>query len=297
MGANSAIERLSAGLKALVPSAVLPLGSALMSKARESHDRYFYERPGAAFRKSVVERSQFPGFAGVAGELDRNGIVFVPAYFSGDRLAAMQREFQRLVESNPPGHGEEKNSFHVSTKRIGESALFSELGFEPLFVDLAEYYWGKPVHLIGTGGTRLDPYGSNDDYGSYQWHHDAKRKQFRIMILLCEVPESGQHMDFIPGTHREFRRDLVNSRIDPNAAAKQGAPVHCCGPAGTVVAFDTNGTHRGNRNNGPRRDHWQYTYRAPGSVALGDLSPLRLHPDVAVRLTKAQRRLALAGDY
>lgn len=296
MGANSVVGKMSAGLRALVPSAVRPLGSALMSKLREGHDRYFYERPDAAFRKSVAARSTLPGFAEAAEELNHNGIVFIPAYFSSDRLAAMQREFQRLVESNPPGHGEEKNSFHVSTKRVCESVLFSELGFEPLFVDLAEYYWGKPVQLMGTGGTRLEPYGSNEDYGSYQWHHDAKRKQLRIMILLCDVPEGGQHMDFIPGTHHEFRRDLVNSRIDPNAAANQGAPVHCCGSAGTVIAFDTNGTHRGNRNNGPRRDHWQYTYRAPGSVALGGFSPLRLHPDVAARLTKVQRRLAMAGE-
>jgi hypothetical protein len=32
------------------------------------------------------------------------------------------------------------------------------------------------------------------------------------------------------------------------------APVECAGPAGSVILFDSNGIHRGNRNLGPRRE-------------------------------------------
>ncbi len=285
-------EQVKRGIRAVVPGSLRRLGSATMTFLRAEHDRLVYERPSGAYRRTVAARAKLGDFRALAEGLVRDGVVIVPEYFSGARLRAMQDEFDRLVATNPPGHGEETRAAHVSTNRIGESALLSALAFEQDFIDLAEYYWGKEVVLTATGGTRLEPFAPEGDYGSYQWHHDAKRKQLRVIILLTDVLPDGQRMDYVVGSHRAFRRDLVESRISPEAAEAGGRRLSCVGKAGTIVVFDTNGIHRGNRNLGPRRDHWQFTYRAPGGVSLQPRPPLPLHPDVIPGLTPRQRQIA-----
>ena len=279
-------------LKALVPAPLRPTVSAALNFARRECDRWVYERPNSGFRRRVAARATLKDFATIVGKLLSDGVVIIPDHFSAGRLAELREEFERLVASNPPGHGEETNAVHVPTGRIAESLVFSALAFEQDFIDVAEYYWGKNVVLTATGGTRLNPYDAAEDYGSYQWHHDGKRKQLRVMIILTDVLPGGQHMDYVAGSHRKFRHDIGDSRVAPEVALNAGACVSCTGPAGSIVFFDTNGYHRGNRNLGPKRDHWQFTYRAPGGMALEHRPPLPLHPDVAGRLTAEQRRIA-----
>ena len=287
------MKRITEVARAAAPPFLRPLGSAALERFRSGHDRLFYERPSRKYREVVAERATYPNFQELAGRLIHDGVLIIQDYFGGNRLAALQTEFQRLTVDAPPGHGEETNAVHIGTRRIAESELFSGLGLEATFVDFAEYYWGKPVLLTATGGTRLDPYAADSDYGSYQWHHDAKRKQFRVMILLSDVPAGGQHMDYIAGSHRTFRGDLRNSRVLPEEIGGANWRVACNGTAGTIVLFGTNGIHRGNRSLAPRRDHWQFTYCAPGGRALQHYPCLALHPNTLARLTPAQRRIAV----
>ena len=50
-----------------------------------------------------------------------------------------------------------------------------------------------------------------------------------------------------PGTYED-------SRFNESQARKFGEVVECAAPVGSVVIFDANGLHRGNRNLGPIRD-------------------------------------------
>ena len=292
------MQNMDAGIGNLVrratPEALRPAARRVLQLARTNYDRYVYERPSGGLRKRMAMDAATPDFLEKAEVLCRDGIVIFPSYFGGDELASMQEEFERLIQSNPPDEEAAKtNAIHIATGRLADSLLLSRLAFHAEILRYAQYYWGKQVVLIGTGGTRIEPFDS-EDYGSYQWHHDAKRKQFRAMILLTDVPVGGQHMRYMSGTHNKFRSDheILNSRITPDEAAAHGKEVACAGPAGTLVLFDTNGTHRGNRNLGPRRDHWQFTYRAPGRSALQDRRPVPLHPEILSGLTPEQRQIA-----
>jgi len=74
--------------------------------------------------------------------------------------------------------------------------------------------------------------------------------------LLTDVTSEGQRMSYIPGSHKlkhHFTR-YEDTRLTESQARGYGEVVECVGPAGTVVLFDANGIHRGNRNRGPRRD-------------------------------------------
>ena len=207
--------------------------------------------------------------------------------YSSDSRSALPRPAP--TDINPKAAAE--NRVHVPSARIRESELFSELAFEPSILALVQYYWGKPVVLHGTGGTRSEP-AELEDRGSNQWHHDGKRKQIRVFLLLTDVPEDGQGTGYVPRSHRIFKRDIVNTRLSEETVLGHGTPVRCTGPAGSIAMIDTNGFHRATRNLGPRRDIWNYSFRAPNPMST-PLNPVPvLHPDVVKTLTEEQRWIA-----
>jgi len=259
---------------------------------RAQYDRHIYERPSASYRNLITDRATLPDFLHHAEALCTDGGVVVPNFFDADRLAEMREEFERLVNTNPhEPAAEAEKSVHIATARFRETELFSQLAFEPNILALVQYYWGKPVVLNGTGGTRYEP-ADLEDSGSNQWHHDGKRKQIRVFIFLTDVPPDGQCTLFVPGSHRKYHYDISYSRLREEEILRSGTLARCTGPAGSIAIIDTNCSHRANRNLGPRRDTWNYAYRAPNPVST-QLSPVPvLHPRVVETLSEEQRRIA-----
>ena len=114
------------------------------------------------------------------------------------------------------------------------------------------------------------------------------------MVLLTDTPVDGQRMDYIAGSHRVWHHftNHRHARFTEQEALSYGKPIHCIGPAGTVVMFDANGIHRGNRNLGPRRD--QYTFNYTAGRALFPLPGL--HSKVVEQLTPHQRRMVRTNE-
>ena len=279
-------------LKAIVPSPLRPPARRAYQYVLVKYDQYVYERPTASYRRWIAKRTNLPHFLDYAESLCADGGVVIPNYFGEAALARMRQEFERLARTNPPDPAAERvNSVHIPTARFCETVLFGKLAFEPNLLALVQYYWGKPVVLTGTGGSRYEP-ALLKDQASNQWHHDGKRKQIRIFIFLTDVPADGQCTRFVPGSHRIFYHDITQSRLSAEQALKHGTPVACAGPAGSVAVMDTNACHRATRNLGPRRDTWNYSYRAPNPLST-QLSPIPvLHPDVVRSLNEEQRRIA-----
>ena len=235
-----------------------------------------------------------PEFESHAERLCRDGLLILPEFLPQDQLRELQYEFSRLVADVSPTRGE-VGQFQLRQERVRKSLPISALAVDPVLRAFAEYYWGKKAILVSADGYRIEP-ANIPDRGSFQWHHDGKRKQLRAMVLLTGVRENGQRMDYIPGSHRIWypyhaRND---NRFTVEEAMKLGAPVPCAGPAGTIVLFDTNGLHRGNRNLGPRRDILQCSFQAKGSLNTLPHSPVELHPDVVAGLDADQRDIARA---
>ena len=252
-------------------------------------DKVIYENPNKAFRLEKIKQSKLPNFEKYAQSIVDDGCVIIDQYFDKVELEKLQNEFRRLIVSREliP----ETKSIVMRTKDLHESALFSELGFRRDFIDFAEYYWGKPIILFGTGGGRILPQKVDKDYDSYQWHHDAGRKLLRVMILLSDVPDDGQRMDYLLGSHKIFRYKLDNSRRKKEEVEGKGTVMKCSGKAGSIVIFDTNGIHRGNRNLGPERDTWRYSYKADGALSIEHSEPLKFSPEVIPKLNQEQLRI------
>jgi hypothetical protein len=282
-------------IKQMIPSPLRPTVQRAYRFARAEYDRQVHERPSASYRSKIAARSGLENFLEHADRLCTDGAVVVPNFFDPEHLDAMRAEFQRLADTNPDNpRADEKKSVHIATSRLRESELFSKMALEPDILALVQYYWGKPVVLNGTGGTRYEP-AELPDSGSNQWHHDGKRKQVRVFLFLTDVPPDGQCTLFVPGSHKIFHYDVSHSRLREEDVMRAETIGRCYGPAGSVAIIDTNLAHRANRNPGPRRDTWNYAFRAPNPVSTELNAVPELHPDVVARLTPEERQIVRLG--
>ena len=265
----------------------LPMRAARRFFFRPIYDQIYvrriHQRPNKRYRQNLVNSEPQTDFLEHAQTLCRDGVLILPSYFGGDDLKRMNDDFARWTEDwDLP----EDAKLDITSSYLKDSAAFSRATFDPYLLSLVRYYWGKPVFLAESTGTRIDPI-EIKDYSAFQWHHDAKRMQVKVMIVLTDVPADGQRMFYLPGTHRLWHQHVgtyQETRVPPEVAQIYGDHVECYGPAGSVVIFDTNGIHRGNRNLGPRRDTWTNNYTA-GRF----LFPLPgLHPDVLPGMTPEQ---------
>lgn len=268
-----------------MPNSILASGKMKLSGVRHYlFYRHIYERPRPGFRKRVADSFNDMYFQSCATSLCEKGVAILPSFFSGEKLESMQIDYERWASAAPLDANHTKQ---FGRSYLSDSAALSQAALNPFLIGLAKYYWGKPIFLAEAAGYRLEPT-TTDDYGSFQWHHDAKRKQVKIMILLSDVSDSGQRMDYLPGTHKNWHTGLnayEDSRFTPETLEKYGEPIRCSGPAGTVIVFDTNGLHRGNRNLQDRRDVYIFTYS--GGRRLSPPSPI--HPSLLNDLSSENR--------
>jgi hypothetical protein len=255
------------------------------------YERYVYEQPSNRFRRVLARTVGQPRFLKHVETLCKDGVLILSQYFKGETLKDLQDDFEYWCKLKPQI---DQNGFLDFDGSKGESYLitsvaFSQASVDPYLTAIASYYWGKPIKLAYAHGYRLEPV-EEKEYRAFRWHHDLKRKQIKIMILLSDVPVDGQRMDYILGSHKIWHKftNQRDVRFTKEEALKFGKPIKCTGLAGTVVIFDTNGLHRGNRNWGPRRD--QYTFNYTAGRALFPLPGL--HPEVVSSLNNRQKRLA-----
>ena len=250
--------------------------------------RHIYARPRWGFRNKVTKSVSRSDFQELALRLDAQGVVILPSYFSTESLREMQADFERSASTIAP---DEVAQQFLDRSYLSASAPLCEASIDPFLTALVKYHFGKPIYLSDNNGLRIEPVAELEDYDTHQWHHDAKRKQVKVLILLTDVQEDGQRMDYLPGTHKIWHGRVwtnKDSEFTSESVRKYGEPVHCAGPAGTVVIFDTNGLHRGNRNLGARRDVWFFHYSAGRQLA----PRADLHPDVVRTMTAETRRMA-----
>ena len=199
----------------------------------------------------------------------KNGLLCLPDYFS-DITPSLKKEFESLIinHSTSRGMSAEQDGkvnighFSISNEGLADSDYVSLVAVNQYLTLLVSYYWGKQVYLAQAGGTRLEPSDIKENYRSMQWHHDTKHKQVKIFILLTDVLQDQQCTHFITGTHNLWHSSKDHGRRTNEFIQQLSKPIQLVGKAGTVWVLDTNGYHRGNRNNTVRRDMLVFNYTA-----------------------------------
>lgn len=268
-------------------SAVLhsPPLNPVRSEVRQIQD-YFHYRPLLRYKAEDVVRGGVSSLA-VAELLRLRGICVLENVLDRQRLLACRDELDSLFvdsEGRPVGLTDVPGTY---SRQIGgvQQSVFAELVLDDVILAAVEAYYARPIYLTEVQVNRLEPV-ERYEGDSYQWHHDMKGKYVKAMWLLTDVPVEGQRMSYVAGSHRLKHRTTryEESRFTDAQAHVYGEVVECVAPAGSVVVFDTNGIHRGNRNRGPRRDVVFGVYSA-GRYRLG----CRFEEERLGRLTERQQ--------
>ena len=246
----------------------------------------WYESLLPWFRPREVVRGPWSSLA-VAAALNERGICLLERFLQGDRLAAYQRALDQLIMDTPRTEEDWLTRSCIRTIDLARYPAFTELALDELITAAVERYYGRPIYLACSEVDRLDPVEPYEDQ-AFRWHHDARGKYIKAMWLLTDVPETGQRMSYMCGSHRRRHAWTTyrDTRWTDEEARRAGTLFECAAPAGSVIVFDTNGIHRGNRNRGPRRDNLVASYSS-GRYRRG----CRFDPSDGQALAAWQRQL------
>lgn len=228
---------------------------------------YFHLRPLPGFKPREVLRGTFSSQV-VVEELRKNGICKLERYLNSERLKGCQAAWEAMLRSYGQPSPDTPATVQIPFD-CGRGGILAELVLDELILAAIENYYERPVYLVGGRAQRLFPTEPYTDK-AFQWHHDAKGKYLKAMWLLTDAPSDGQRMSYILGSHRQRHAFTTyqETRLTEQEARRAGPVFECAGPAGTVILFDTNGIHRGNRNRGPIRDTMLGIYSA-GRYRMG----------------------------
>lgn len=213
-------------------------------------------------------------------QLRRDGIVRIPDLVSPELLAAMQAEFAGFVDAIEHARAEgggEKRSYDeeehfwpddlawISNNAFRHSPSLTRLFCDPRLTALARSYYGR--HAFVTRGVAMRYLPLEERHKDmFGWHHDLEDRRLKALVLLTDLPASGQVMSYVRGSHvlchpyRMFFRNGVPLESCRRALGRIEI-FETAGRAGDVFFFDSNGVHRGNRRaDAPTRDTFFVEY-------------------------------------
>lgn len=193
-------------------------------------------------------------------QVEENGVVAVPAYWSREKCAAGRLAFERTLR-------EETASVQIysggSDQRLYgmESAdpLFADFHNDPFLKAFGELVGGLELYNFATLGGYITASPGNTGSGD-GWHRDAHGFQFKAILYLSETaPENGP-FQYLIGSHRRWRvaidtalgnlPEAPQTRYDNDGIERAVTRLNLTmqsfpAPAGTLLLVNTAGIHRG----------------------------------------------------
>lgn len=171
------------------------------------------------------------------------------------------RSFAEVVPSTARGAGTPPAPYPRSAPTVGrydiseESALtcaqVQEFATDPAMATIAQRYLGQPVLMDEVAFWWTTTQRAEDaDVNAQLFHQDRDRLSFlKFFIYLTDVTsQTGPHV-YLKGSHREIPWSLRgDGRKTDDAVRRAGLwdnVTELCGPAGTIMAVDTIGLHKG----------------------------------------------------
>lgn len=245
------------------------------------HSLKFGRLPGARTPRCLIV--ELPR---AVAEWDEHGVVVLPRFVSSQDLGAAQRELPLMFPTLEEFHDnvdDARNARYRGDEFAGitdfpfDSVEWSLLAVHPRLVDLAQ-------SLLGTDDVRLyaaEAWAKFTGAADYDQEHHRDYLNHTILVPSDDRPFHQVEMflylsdvsDDLGPTHFASKQRTRDLAVIPNWHARADRPelyeaeVSGAGPAGTVVAYSINTTHRGTAMTAPRGARYtiHVNYRAATS--------------------------------
>jgi len=238
----------------------------------------------------------------------RDGLLFLPALFSAQEVAALKAEQARLFTRDLASHLRAASGEFLGTTAMDrESALYARLLTDERLLGIAEQLIGPRLYCHQYKIILKEPFGKltlpwHQDYGPWH-HHDGmpEPRAISLSIYLDEVTEFNGPIVFIPGSHRDGLLAYEVLPVPgttpipslPDGTVARLAALHGLvspkGAPGSVTLFDCCLAHASGPNLSPYPRHLVYlsynpvtnAIRAPSRpthFASQDFTPLAARP-------------------
>ena len=113
----------------------------------------------------------------------------MPTYINKSLLVGIQNFFEKNIQSKELHPFLKQASFNAAvdeSSKLKCSQEFSQAVANPLLIAVMSYYLGGPIEMANWRGYRTEP---RDPlrYRAWEFHHDQKGHEVKIMILLTDV--------------------------------------------------------------------------------------------------------------
>lgn len=190
----------------------------------------------------------------------RNGF-YVFMHIVDPHITTAIREFAERAPASARGAGTPPARYPRGNPAVGrydiseevalECAEVQEFATDPAMAAIARGYLGQPVLMDEVAFWWTTPARSEDaNINAQMFHQDRDRLSFlKFFIYLTDVtPDTGPHV-YLRGSHRSVPRSLRGDGRQTDDAVREAGLGHeikeLCGPAGTLMAVDTIGLHKG----------------------------------------------------
>jgi hypothetical protein len=249
----------------------------------------------------------------IVSRLDRDGYIVFDETLSPELVDTLSRELSELPayaaltleaeldRSEPLDRGRLRASRydHVLGDLISIPEL-QTLVVDPTLGAIADAYLHRNSILTSVTAWRSMPFGASPSSTAAQlFHSDRDHLRFlKFFLYLTDVTTTtGPHV-FVRGSHRrrpaDLRRDVRFSDEEVLGEYPERDLVELCGPAGTIMAVDTSGLHKGKLPTNGERLIVQFEF---GSSQFGTpVSEVAFEPasaDVARRIASNPRKFAM----
>ncbi len=222
--------------------------------------KYFINR--ITFSKKFKEnKNKLCDYNSIIDHVNKEGIFKVENFIKEKVVNELSKEFNKIVSAKKLT---DRNQVHLRPEEGFANNIFKKFFHENEIFDLlGQNYLMTDKFDKSAGGKRIFPMESKD-FANYQWHHDGDYRCFKIFILLSDINEDGQKMQYLQGTHKLLNSHFNKTLKNEDPIINKYKKVSVIGKKGTCYFFDGNGLHRGNRNNSYIRDTLAITYRTLG---------------------------------
>lgn len=189
-------------------------------------------------------------------ELEREGIVVVPGFWSAERCAEARSELTRLEQAYPDCVHRRSDRRMFGVNRV--SPLLRSFAEHPELVASSRAFYGVERGSCLTLGAYL-PFTPGNLGSGEGWHRDSLGPQFKSILYLTDVSIDNGPFELIPGSHHPLRmaRDIMLAQLgsrlrlrdaEVDAIRERHYPrgiLSVTGPAGTLILVNSSAIHRG----------------------------------------------------